>query len=404
MFRNSKWLLTSMLMLTLSTSTLAQVKLGIDQLFEQPYIQWVKGKSIALVTNLASRDSHGKSTYDILRHNHTLHLSAVFTPEHGLKATADQRIQDPSTGASNVPIYSLYGPRNTPTAQQLQGIDVIVYDLQDVGLRYYTFNATLGHLIQQAAKLHIPVVILDRPDPLGEHVVSGNRTADKRVGHFTSFFAIPTRYGLTPAELAINYNRAQHIGATLHIVPLKGWKRSMLWPQTGLHWYAPSPALTTFKQVYLYAMIGPVESLRLAVGRGLSNRHAFSRIGAPYISQQQAQQLARKLNQYNFAHLYFTATAWHVTRGIFRGKTVHGIEITLGNLSGVNPSKVQYTLIQTLYRMFGDKIKINGIDGMEGSKQFRHAIQSDHDYTQWLKNYKSTNSKFVDQSYHLYPN
>lgn len=400
--KNIKQLFCAMLLLCISSYGLAQVSVGIDHLFEPQYLKWIKGKNIALITNLASRNKRGKSSYDLLRNSNEFTLKAIFTPEHGLAAKLDQHISDKQTSKSLIPIYSLYGPRSTPSKQQLKGIDVIVYDLQDVGLRYYTFNATLGRLVKQAADCNIPLVVLDRPDPLGEQVVSGDHTAKQRLGHFTSYFNLPSRYGMTPAELALTYNAQQHLGATIHVVPLQGWHRTMLWPQTGLKWYPPSPALTTFKQVYLYAMLGPLESLRLAVGRSLDNRNAFQRIGAPYITAKQANKLAQQLNQLNYANLYFTPVQWRVTRGLFKGKLVHGVSIHLNKFKHINPSKVQYQLVKALYKAFGDRLKLAGIDGMEGSPSFRQSIEHDLSYQHWLQHYRQDNLAIVNHMHHLY--
>lgn len=399
MNKNSKHYLKSVLLTCLSLliplNLYARTILGIDQIQKSPYIQYIKGKNIALITNLASQNSTNIPTYDIFKSNKNWHLSAVFTPEHGLSAHQDSKIKDPQNKQQTVPIYSLYGPRSKPTKQQLKNIDVIVFDLQDVGLRYYTFISTLGRMVETSAQFHIPLVVLDRPDPLGEHVISGDITAANRTGHFTSYFAIPTRYGMTSGELAQYYNHSLKNKAELHVITMKGWHRNMLWPDTGLTWHAPSPALTSFKQVYLYATFGPLESLRLAVGRSLNNKSAFRRFGAPYITQQQATSMARQLNHYNFNHLYFSPVSWRPSRGIFEGKQVNGIEVTIGDLHGINANKVQYATVSTLYDTLGDQIKLHGIDGMEGNSEFRQAIEQHFSYQQWLNTYQREQSRYL---------
>ncbi len=230
--------------------SLAAVSVGIDRLFTPPFYQWVKRKNIALVTNLASRNQHGGTTFDLIRKNKKAHLRLVFTPEHGLEAKLDRKINHQASH-NKIKVISLYGGHRKPTKKQLKNIDVIVFDLQDVGLRYYTFIATLGLVMDAAAHYHIPMIVLDRPDPLGEHVITGDLLEKKWRHHFTSYFTLPMRYGLTMGELAEYNNHYNHVGTELQVVPLKGWSHNMLWPQTGLHWYAPSPALTTFQQVFL---------------------------------------------------------------------------------------------------------------------------------------------------------
>ena len=327
---------------------------------------------MALIANSASVNSKQQNIFTQLQRDETCSLTALFTPEHGFSLRHDDKVKDGKY--HNIPVYSLYGPRKAPTADQLQGVDVILFDLQDVGLRYYTYTTTLALVMQSAAKQHIPVVLLDRVNPLGGKVVNGAILAKNLTGHFEAYYPLPTRYGLTMGELAKYYNRYFKLGADLTVVPLAHWRRSMTYPQTTLTWRAPSPALPTFMSARLYAAFGPLETLALSVGRSRDNKYAFRRYGAPWISADDAKQLTKSLNDLHLRGLKFSTIKWTPNRAKYKGKVCRGFVVRMTAPDKVDDFASLLAVTNTLRQQFGRKIQLANIDRMLGSRRIRSAI------------------------------
>jgi uncharacterized protein YbbC (DUF1343 family) len=242
----------------------------------------VRGKRLALLTHAAAQDSRGRSTIDLISEMPEVRLVALFAPEHGLagRAQAGAAVGDERDPRTGLPIYSLYGDRTRPTAAQLQGVDMLVVDLQDVGLRFYTYVATLGEVLRAAAEQRVPVLALDRPAPLGGEIVEGN-VLDPRFASFVGPFPLPARYGLTFGELSRLVNEHFKLGAELHVVPMDGWRRALWFDQTGLAWAPPSPNLPSLDAATAYAGTVLFEGTNLSEGRGTPR--PFQWIGAPWM-------------------------------------------------------------------------------------------------------------------------
>ncbi len=373
----------------------APVLSGIDSLFTPQYISLVKNKKIAIVANSASINREENSTVDLLTHYPHTEVVALFSPEHGFSVKDDEKVNDQSH--EKLPIYSLYGPRKSPTAEQLKDVDVIVFDLETVGLRYYTYITTLAYVMKSAKENNIPVVVLDRVNPLGGNLVTGAMLDEKYVGNFAGFYSIPTRYGLTMGELALFYNRYFKIGADLKVVPLKNWRRDMLFSDTDLTWHAPSPALPTFEQAFLYSIFGPFESLQLAVGRSQSNKEAFKRYGAPWISTIEAQQLVAQLNQLKLPGLKFVAATWTPDRAMYQGQLCNGFIVKITDLKEVNSLNTFIQVSEVLSHQFKNKIRMASMDGMIGSTRFREAIEQQESPDTIIENLKANNRHFIRQ-------
>src|ERR1051325_3351188 len=244
----------------------ARVQTGLDVLEAQKFAP-LRGKHIGLITNHTGQNAQGRSNVDLFAHALGLQLVALFSPEHGLAGRNNDNVsssKDPGTG---LPIYSLYGETRRPTDEMLKGIDALVFDIQDAGVRFYTYTTTMGYCMEAAAKKGIAFYVLDRPNPIGGEIVEGPMLDDDK-RDFVAYFPLPVRYGLTIGELAQLYNAENKIGADLHVIPMRNWHRNYFYESTGLRWVPPSPNLRTTKGAILYPGLEILQNARVSVGRG----------------------------------------------------------------------------------------------------------------------------------------
>ncbi len=255
------------------------VRPGIEVLLSDS-MALVQGRRVGLVTNQTGVDSHGVSDMDRLLAA-GVHLVALYSPEHGFRGAADPgaAVGSSRDSATGLPIYSLYGKTASPTDSMLRGVDVMLVDLQDAGARYYTYISTAVEVMKAAARRNMPVVILDRPDPLGG-VMAGN-ILDTSYTSFVGRLPVPMRHGLTMGEMARFANDILGIGADLSVVPVSGWRRSAYYDETGLPFVRPSPNLPTLESLIHYPGLCLFEGTNLSVGRG--SDHPFEQIGAPWL-------------------------------------------------------------------------------------------------------------------------
>src|SRR5437016_3048861 len=232
----------------------AQVLTGIDVL-ERDGFKQLNGMRIGLVTNQTGRDAAGRSTIDILFKAPNVKLVALFSPEHGIRGVADEKVSDTKDEQTGLTIYSLYGESRRPKPEQLKDLDALVYDIQDVGARFYTYITTLGYVLEEGAKIKLPVFVLDRPNPINGVDVEGP-IADADKFSFTAYYAIPVRYGMTIGELARFFNEEKHLGTDVRVIQLENWRRAMWLDSTGLSWINPSPNMRSLTEAALYPGIG----------------------------------------------------------------------------------------------------------------------------------------------------
>src|SRR5690349_6395267 len=256
-----------------------KVLTGIDVL-ERDNFKPLAGLRLGLITNHTGRDREGRQTIDVLNKAPGVKLVALFSPEHGIRGLADEKISDSKDEATGLPIYSLYGETRRPKPEQLKDLDALVYDIQDVGVRFYTYISTLGYVLEEAAKAKVPVFVLDRPNPIGGMAVEGP-IADSDKLSFTSYHTIPTRHGLTIGELAELFNKQRNIGADVRVIMTEGWRRSMWFDETNLTWINPSPNMRCLAEATLYPGVGLLETTNVSVGRGTDT--PFEIVGAPWI-------------------------------------------------------------------------------------------------------------------------
>ena len=331
------------------SSLQAKVELGIDRLFKEEYSPLLKGKRVGLITNQTGMNSHFKSTIQLFKERHReFTLVALFSPEHGLNGAiyAAEDVAD-ARDAEGIVIYSLHGKTRRPTDKMLKGIDVLVYDIQEIGCRSYTYASTLFYAMEEAAKHHIPVIVLDRPNPINGVIVDGPMMKEKWRS-FVGYINVPFCHGMTIGELAHFFNGEYNIKCKLHVVPMSGWKREMSFKETGLPWIPPSPYIPEPDTPLFNATTGILGDLGF-VNIGIGYTLPFKLVGAPWINGEEfASHLnAQKLPGVRFVPIYYTPFY-----GSFKNKECQGVKIIVTDSLKYRPVAVQYLmlgLLKTLY-------------------------------------------------------
>jgi uncharacterized protein YbbC (DUF1343 family) len=337
----------------IGTSETPQVRTGLDVFLDNPP-EIVRGKRVGLITNPSGVDEHLRSTADLLAADRDIRLVALFGPEHGVRGdqgagSAVKNSVDPKTG---LPVYSLYGATRKPTPAMLRGIDVLVFDIQDVGARFYTYMSTLAVSMQAAAAEGIPVVVLDRPDPLSGELVAGPVLEPK----WTSFFGlypIPILYGMTIGELARFFNEEFGIGANLIVVPMEGWHRAMWFDQTGLPWVMTSPGIPHFRTAELYPVTGPIGDTNLSVG--VLTTEPFELTGGTFVQpwHLQAAIEEQRPGGVAFREAYWRGEPWTATGGPEYG----GVEIRITDRAAYRPVELMLEILHAVHRLYPEQFR-----------------------------------------------
>lgn len=304
----------------------AVVKTGLDILEENNFAPlW--GKRVGVIVNHAAVNRSGRHLVELLQEAPGVSLVAVFTPEHGFSGKIEhgKPVSDSVLPGTAIPILSLYGETQRPTQGQLKNIDVLVCDLPDVGVRFYTYITTLGYALEEAAKADIEFVVLDRPNPLGGDVVEG-LVLSTDVRHFTAYYSVPTRHGFTLAEMADFHNKQKGLNARFLPIPMSGWKRWMIWRDTGLKFLPPSPNIQTPIDALLYAGLGAFESTNVSVGRGTNT--PFEVFGSPWMKNITVVQALtkKKLPGFKIKAVRFTPTS-----DIYKNNRCDGVRVIVTN-------------------------------------------------------------------------
>ena len=305
-----------------SNTTAPKVLTGIDVL-ERDGFKQLAGLRVGLVTNHTGRDRAGRTTIDVLHKAPGVKLVALFSPEHGIRGLADEKISDSKDDQTGLPIYSLYGETRRPKPEQLKDLDALVFDIQDIGARFYTYISTLGLMMEEAANAHLPVFVLDRPNPIGGLEVEGPIADADRLS-FTAYHTIPVRHGMTIGELAQLFNQERQIGCDLRVIKMDGWQRSMWFDETNLTWTNPSPNMRSLTEATLYPGVGLLETTNVSVGRGTDT--PFELVGAPWIDEQQ---LASYLNQRRIVGVRFVPVRFTPKTSIFKDEECRGVNIVI---------------------------------------------------------------------------
>ena len=326
---------------------------GIDMLERQGF-DAVRGKRLGLITNHTGRSCDGRSTIDILHHAAGVSLVALYSPEHGIRGEADENVSSGVDAKTGLPVHSLFGTTCRPTSDMLQGIDMLVFDIQDIGTRFYTYIGTLSLAMRAARESGIPFVVLDRPNPINGVDVGG--AIPKAVlpekksgcGSITCIHPIPTRHGMTVGELARLFNTEFGIGCDLRVISMQGWRRSMYFDETGLTWINPSPNMKSLAAAILYPGTGTLETSNLSVGRG--TLRPFEIYGAPWID---AKVLTANLDRRAIPGVRFALTSFVPTSPgyPYRGTTCHGVTVTITDRELCDPILAGLHLTQALYEV-----------------------------------------------------
>jgi uncharacterized protein YbbC (DUF1343 family) len=281
-----------------------KVETGADLLFTK-YFKYIKGKRLGVVTNPTAILSNGKHLIDALYENKDVKVVALFGPEHGIRADTTGAVRNSVDPVTGIPIFSLYGKTYKPTSDMMKNVDVLIFDIQDVGARFYTFISTLGYAMEAASEKGIPIIVLDRPNPIRGVYVDGPVALDS-MESFVAYAPIPTAYGMTIGELAMMYNREGwlHNGkkCDLIVAKMEGWNRNMWYDQTGLKWIKPSPNMSALSTAIVYPGTCFFEGTNVSEGRGTGK--PFEYIGAPWFNSVEA---AKDLNHYNLSGVKFEA-------------------------------------------------------------------------------------------------
>jgi uncharacterized protein YbbC (DUF1343 family)/CubicO group peptidase (beta-lactamase class C family) len=330
----------------------AQVLNGIDVL-ERDGFKQLNGLRVGLVTNQTGRDRSGRSTIDVLFKAPNVKLVALFSPEHGIRGLADEKVSDSQDEQTGLPIYSLYGETRRPKPEQLKNIDALVYDIQDIGTRFYTYTATLGNVMEAAATTKLPVFVLDRPNPINGLDVEGP-VADADKFSFTAYYAIPVRYGMTIGELARFFNEEKHLGADVRVIQIENWRRSMWFDATGLTWINPSPNMRSLTQATLYPGVGLLETTNVSVGRGTDT--PFEVLGAPWMD---GVKLASYLNARRITGVRFVAVRFKPTASVFKNEDCSGINIIITDRARFQSVLTGIEIAVALHSLFPSDWKVD---------------------------------------------
>jgi uncharacterized protein YbbC (DUF1343 family) len=289
-------------------------------------------------------------------------LVALFSPEHGIRGVLDAAVPSTSDEKTGLPIHSLYGATERPTADMLTGLDAIVIDLQDIGTRFYTYMTSMAYVMEAAAARHIRVIVLDRPNPIGGIAIEGPALDASATG-FTGYLqTMPVRHSLTIGELAQLFNGERHIGADLSVVPIEHWRRDEWFDETGLGWVNPSPNMRTLYAETLYPGIGAFEQTNISVGRGTDT--PFEQIGAPWID---ASKLADALTARRIAGVRFSPVQFTPTTGPYSGEACHGVFITVVERDAVRPVRLGVEIAAALLKLFPGSLDVDKAARLFGS-------------------------------------
>jgi uncharacterized protein YbbC (DUF1343 family)/CubicO group peptidase (beta-lactamase class C family) len=315
---------------------------GLDALAAEGFAR-LHGRRVGLVTNQTGVDAQGRRGADLLAAAPGVKLVALFAPEHGLAGQADAKVPHERDAATGLPVWSLYGAERRPTAEMLAGIDTLVFDVQDVGVRYYTYLTTLVYLLEEAERRSLRVVVLDRPNPITGRVVEGP-VMDPDLRSFTAPHPIAVRSGLTIGEFARMVAAERRLAVDLTVVPLEGWSRSRWFDETGLPWVNPSPNIRSPRQALLYAGIGLLEQTNVSVGRGTP--WPFEVVGAPWVAR--PRDLADALNARGLAGVRFEPASFAPGESVYAGQTLGGVRFVVTDRDALRPVAVAFALAREL--------------------------------------------------------
>ena len=374
------------------------VKTGIEVLAARKFSPLAE-KKVGLITNHTGKDSNGRRTIDLLHKAPKVKLGAIFSPEHGLSGQAERKVPPGRDAATGVPVFSLYGDTLRPTPQMLTGLDALVFDVQDAGVRFYTYITTMGYAMEAAARQGVPFYVLDRPNPINASVVQGP-VMEGDLKSFTGYFPLPLRHGMTVGELARMFNEEKRIGVKLRVMAMTGYRRSAWFDETGLTWVNPSPNLRSLTQAILYPGVALVEGANVSVGRGTGM--PFELLGAPWIK---AQEFTDYLNGRKIPGAEFQPAAFMPDGNRFQGRVCYGVQVILTDRQTLDSATLGIEIISALYRLYPRDFEIDKTLSLIGSRSVLQAIKEGQDPREIPPLWQDSLAQFrrLRSQYLLYP-
>lgn len=366
-------------------------KLGVDVLADSRF-ELLRGKKVGLIANHTSRNKAGKPTHLLLAESPEVNLVALFSPEHGFAGRLDQsHIGDAVDPATGITVKSLYGESRKPTPEQLEGIDILVFDIQDIGCRFYTYISTMGLAMEAAAEQGIPFVVLDRPNPLGGVVIEGP-LLDREEESFVAFHSVPVRHGMTIGELAKMMNEERGWKTDLTIVPLSDWKRDQLLFDTGLPWRNTSPNMRNLTQAMIYPGVGLLETTNVSVGRGTDT--PFEVLGAPWID---GPELASRINAYNLPGVQVIGVEFTPHSSKYEGKPCGGVNFIITDWDTFRPLDLGWATASSLRELYPDAWKTDRLSVLLGNGRVKQNILQSKSPQEISQAYEDDLEKFAER-------
>jgi uncharacterized protein YbbC (DUF1343 family) len=332
-------------------SRVGRVQTGLDVLEAEKFAP-LRGKHIGLITNHTGLDYQERTTINVLAHAPGVQIVALFSPEHGIAGHSDEKLPASKDASTGLPIFSLYGDHLRPTDEMLQGIDALVFDVQDAGVRFYTYTSTMAYCMEEAAKRNLAFYVLDRPNPLNGDIVEGPMLDPEKTA-FVAYYPLPVRYALTIGELAQFFNAENHINAQLHVIPMKNWHRNYFFESTGRKWIPPSPNLRTLKGSLLYPGLEILQNAGVSVGRG--TEAPFEEFGAPWINGEEVAQL---LNARNLPGVHFVNQPFIPVSGLYAGQHCGGVGVRVTDRAALRSMRVGLEIAAELHKKYPDHFDV----------------------------------------------
>lgn len=367
----------------------SDLQTGIDVLSAENFAS-LKGLRVGLITNHTGVSSSGRQTLDLIYNVKGITLAAVFSPEHGLYGTADNKIASASESIAGLPVYSLYGDVLKPTMRMLDGLDALVFDIQDAGARFYTYITTMGYAMEAAAEKGIAFYVLDRPNPVTASVVQGP-VLDKDMRSFTGYFPLPVRHGMTVGEMAEMFNNEYKIHADLHVIKMNGYNRTDWYDKTGLQWINPSPNLRSLTAAALYPGVALAEGANVSVGRGTGT--PFEIVGAPWIN---GEKLSAYLNSRNIQGVSFMPLDFIPSGNPFKNKKCSGVRIVLTDRETLDSASLGIEVISALHKLYPKDFQIDKTLDIIGSRDILQKIRDGRDPRDIVQGWQKQLGQFLE--------
>ncbi|MDA8215392.1 MAG: DUF1343 domain-containing protein [Nitrospiraceae bacterium] len=350
----------------------ARVMTGIDVLDAEKFSS-LSGLRVGLITNHSGLDSKGRRNIELLYKAPGVKLTAIFSPEHGLSGKVDEKVPSIAEPITGLPVFSLYGDVRRPAEKMLDGLDALVFDMQDAGVRFYTYITTMGYAMEAAAKKGIAFYVLDRPNPINASLVQGP-VMDADLRSFTGYFPLPVRHGMTVGELAEMFNRENNIGANLRVIKMRGYNRTDWYDDTGLKWVNPSPNLRSIAQAVLYPGVALVEGANVSVGRGTDT--PFEILGSTWIN---AREFAEYLSSRGIKGVQFKPVDFTPGSSIYKNRVCHGVRIILIDRQALDSTALGIEIVSALYKLYPGDFQIDKTIGLIGARNILQAIKDGYD-------------------------